>query len=129
MDIDYFLLGTFVLFFLLVDNMLAVPGLQELISRYLENPIQVMWLSALTSQVISNVPSAIVFAPFVTDVKPLLIGVSLGGMGTLIASLANLISWKLYSRDYPKSIYFRYFTIINVVLLVLIGLIMSLYLL
>lgn len=125
-DIDYFLLGTFVLFFLLVDNLLAVPGLQAFVSGHLQNPLQVMWLSAIMSQVISNVPSAIVFAPFVSEVKPLLIGVSLGGMGTLIASLANLISWKLYVRDYPKQIYFNYFTKVNVILLIVVGLIMSL---
>lgn len=125
-DIDYFLLGTFVLFFLLVDNILSVPGLQAYVSGYLGNPLQVMWSSAIMSQVISNVPSAILLAPFVSEVKPLLIGVSLGGMGTLIASLANLISWKLYIRDYPKQIYFNYFTKINVILLIVVGLIMSL---
>jgi Na+/H+ antiporter NhaD/arsenite permease-like protein len=125
LQIDYFLLGTFMLFFLLVDNLLAVPNLQQLVSSYLQNPVQVMWFSAISSQFISNVPSAILFEPFVSDVKPLLMGVSLGGMGTLIASLANLISWKLYVKEYPKTIYFRYFTRLNVILFIVVGLILS----
>lgn len=124
-EIDYFLLGTFILFFLLVDNLLAVPGLHTLVSSYLKEPLQVMWFSALSSQLISNVPSAILFEPFVSEARPLLVGVSLGGMGTLIASLANLISWKLYVKEYPKTVYFRYFTAVNVVLFLAVGLVMS----
>lgn len=127
--VDYFLLGTFILFFLLIDNLMAVPGLHEFISHYLTNPLWVMWLSAISSQFISNVPSAILFQPFVADVKPLLMGVSLGGMGTLIASLANLISWKFYIKSYEKRNYLIYFTKLNLALLIISGLAMSLLLL
>lgn len=125
LNIDYFLLGTFLLFFLLLDNLLAVPGLKTFISGHLAEPLSVMWLSALVSQVISNVPSAILFQPFVEDVKPLLIGVSLGGMGTLIASLANLISWKLYVKQYDKKDYLVYFAKLNWTLFAATGILMS----
>lgn len=125
LSIDYFLLGTFLLFFLLLDNLLAVPGLKLFISGYLTEPLSVMWLSAFSSQIISNVPSAILFQPFVSDVRPLLIGVSLGGMGTLIASLANLISWKFYVKQYDKKNYFIYFAKLNWALFGITGLVMS----
>lgn len=128
LQIDYFLLGTFILFFMLVDNLLAIPGLEKTISSYLSSPVQIMWFSALSSQLISNVPSAILFEPFVDNLKPLLIGVSLGGMGTLIASLANLISWKLYIKSFDKQLYFRYFTKLNILLFLGIGLVMSIFL-
>lgn len=128
LQVDYFLLATFILFFLLVDNILAVGGLKDMVSGYLQNPVYAMWVSALSSQLISNVPSAIVFSPFVADVRPILLGVSLGGMGTLIASLANLISWKLYIKEYPKQEYFQYFTCINIAVFSAVGFVLSLIL-
>ena len=57
----------------------------------------------LTSQVISNVPAAILLSGFSKDFSALLTGVNLGGLGTLIASLASLISYKIFTRDYPES--------------------------
>jgi len=67
-------------------------------------------------------------SPFVRDVRPLLLGVSLGGMGTMIASLANLIAYRLYAKEFPKGIYQKYFMRINGAALVIVGLILSIFL-
>jgi len=88
--IDYFLLATFLAFFGFTDN------LMHILSFNLQNSTQVFLYSALASQVISNVPSALLFAEFTSDWRALLWGVSVGGYGTLISSLANLISYHLY---------------------------------
>lgn len=126
LNVDYFLLGTFVLFFLFIDNISSFGSLKEFFNRTLNGEMKVLWYSAISSQFISNVPTAILFSPFTKDLKALIMGVSLGGLGTLIASLANLISYKLYARDYPKKVYFSYFSKINIILFVFIGLIVSL---
>ena len=128
-DVDYFLLGTFVLFFLLVDNLIALDNIVDIISTQLQTPLKTMWVSSIASQGISNVPAAILLSPFTLNKEALLIGVSLGGFGTLIASLANLISWKLYIKAFPKRKYFRYFTLTNVILLIFVGAIMTLWIL
>ena len=75
----------------------------------------------VSSQIISNVPAAMLLSGFTTDYKQLLYGVNIGGLGTLIASMASLISYRFYARTYQeqKGRYFRVFTIYNVVLLVL----------
>lgn len=81
------------------------------------------------SQVISNVPAALLLSGFTRDYAKLLVGVNIGGLGTLIASMASLISYKIYAHHYneQKGKYFTWFTIANVgylaVLLVVYGLI------
>ena len=81
-----------------------------------------MLTSLLASQVISNVPAAILLSGFTTDYPMLLRGVNIGGLGTLIASLASLISYKFYVQESEKNEtagtkgqYFRYFTVWNIV--------------
>ena len=78
-------------------------------------------VSVLASQVISNVPAALLLSGFTQDWEGLLIGTNLGGLGTLIASMASLISYKQLSREYPtqRGTYFRWFTVSNVALLAL----------
>jgi Na+/H+ antiporter NhaD/arsenite permease-like protein len=70
--------------------------------------------------VISNVPAALLLSGFTEDLSALIIGVNLGGLGTLIASMASLISYKLIAREESqvKGAYFRYFTAANVCFLV-----------
>lgn len=115
--IDYFLLLTFIFFFIFIGNMGEIPavrdGLQQVIwGRELE-------LSVLASQVISNVPAAILLSGFTEDYASLLVGVNLGGLGTLIASLASLISYKYYVRQpgSKKLSYLIHFTAMNVLFL------------
>ena len=97
--------------------MLAVPGLEVAVKSFLiSSGSDHVVLCTEFSTDLAMCPVPFLFSPFVTDLKPLLIGVSLGGMGTLIASLANLISWKLYVKVYPKKAYFKYFTRLNVII-------------
>lgn len=89
--VDWGLLATFALFFVFSGNMARIPEVQGFFSMLLGQSTLVT--SALASQVISNVPAAILLAPFVDGYQPLLIGVNIGGAGTLIASLASLIAF------------------------------------
>lgn len=91
---DYGLLASFVCFFVLVGNLARLPAVSGLVSRLLEG--RVMTVSALLSQIISNVPAAAMLASFTEDWRGLLLGVNLGGLGTLVASMASLISYRQY---------------------------------
>ena len=117
--VDYFLLLTFVCFFLFIGNMERIPA----VSRFLREVIngRELLLGALMSQGISNVPAAILLSGFTDQVRPLLYGVNIGGLGTLIASLASVISFKSYSntRNAQKGSYMKTFTIINIVFLII----------
>ncbi len=92
-QVDYLLLVTFILFFGFTDN------LQVILSTTLAHPHHVFLLSALLSQVISNVPAALLVADFTNHWQALLWGTSVGGFGSLIGSLANLIAYRLYKRQ------------------------------
>ena len=89
--VDWGLLSTFALFFVFSGNMARIPEVQGFFSMLLGQSTLVT--SALASQVISNVPAAILLAPFADGYQSLLIGVNIGGAGTLIASLASLIAF------------------------------------
>ncbi len=118
--IDYSLLITFVCFFIFVGNLSAIPPIATIL-RTLTNGRELL-VGAVLSQVISNVPAAVLLSGFTYNARGLLLGVNAGGCGTLIASLASLISYKLFCRELPdeKSRYFRIFTIWNLVFFVLI---------
>ena len=120
-QIDYALLLTFVGFFVFVGNMGRIPALRNAIAGILVGNEVVV--SALLSQAISNVPAALLLSGFTENWQPLLIGVNLGGLGTIIASMASLISYKAIAKeDGLKGRYMLYFSVVNVVfLLVLLG--------
>lgn len=94
--VDYSLLLTFVCFFVFVGNLRQVPAVQEGVSWLLSG--REVAASVLVSQVISNVPAAVMLSSFTENGRALLLGTNIGGLGTLIASLASLISFRLYSR-------------------------------
>ena len=73
-------------------------------------------VSVLVSQIISNVPAALLLSGFTSQWKSLIVGCNFGGLGTLIASMASLISYKLVVKAYPqkKKRYFWLFTILNI---------------
>ncbi len=96
---DFSLLLTFVFFFLFIGNMSRIPALQDFFARLLGSPRGVVLTGTVLSQVISNVPAAILLSGFTGLSGPLLRGVNVGGCGTLIASLASVISFKLFCRD------------------------------
>ena len=100
LQVDYGLLFTFVFFFIFAGNMGRIDAVREFFS-YLLN-INTLIFSALSCQVISNVPSAILLSQFTDNYKDLLLGVNIGGAGTLIASLASLITFKEYTKQDPK---------------------------
>jgi Na+/H+ antiporter NhaD/arsenite permease-like protein len=118
---DYILLLTFVLFFLFTDALTSVPAVRQFFGGLLSTKLTVLFSSAVLSQAISNVPAAVVLSGFTGHARELLYGVSAGGLGTLIASLASLISYKLYLKEYQseKRVYLKSFFLLNAVFLVL----------
>lgn len=94
--IDYGVLLLFVGFFVIVGALSRVTVLASVLTHLTDGPIKVFFAGILTSQVISNVPGAILLSKFTHLVYPLYLGVSIGGLGTIIASLANLLAWRQY---------------------------------
>ena len=95
-QVDWLLLATFVCFFVFVGNLSAVPAVSGFLSKALAG--RELLVGALTSQVISNVPAAVLLSPFTSDARGLLLGTNIGGLGTPVASLASLIAYRLYSH-------------------------------
>ena len=103
--VDYPLLFTFVFFFVFAGNMGRMAPVRELFSFLLEQ--NTLLFSTLSCQVISNVPSAILLSQFTKNYADLLVGVNIGGVGTLIASLASLITFREYTKHNPgKTAYY-----------------------
>ena len=95
--VDYPLLFTFVFFFIFSGNMARIDVIRRVFSFLLEK--STLLFSVASCQVISNVPSAILLSQFTTNYKELLLGVNIGGVGTLIASLASLITFREYTKQ------------------------------
>ena len=114
---DYGLLLTFAAFFIFIGNMQRLPVVSELIRRVIDG--KEMIAGTLLSQIISNVPAAILLSGFTDKVLPLLYGVNIGGLGTLIASLASLISYRCYTgtEKAEKGKYLLSFTLYNLLFL------------
>lgn len=116
--VDYSLLMTFVGFFIFIGNM----GKIEVVSSFLSEIIleREILVSILLSQVISNVPAALLLSGFTSKYEFLLVGLNIGGLGTLIASMANLISYKIYVKEYPmeKGRYLGKFTVVCIIFLI-----------
>lgn len=98
-DVDYPLLFTFVFFFIFAGNMARIDVIREAISGLLNR--NTLLFSVISCQFISNVPSAILLSQFTTNYPDLLVGVNIGGVGTLIASLASLITFREYTKHNP----------------------------
>jgi len=124
--VDYGLLLTFVCFFVFVGNLERIDAIKNALSLFLKG--RVFIVSVLSSQIISNVPSAMMISRFTTDIHPLLLGVNVGGLGTPVASLASLISFKLYSRSEGSAPgkYLGVFTVYNLTFLLLLSAIVML---
>jgi Na+/H+ antiporter NhaD/arsenite permease-like protein len=114
---DYSLLFTFIAFFIFVGNIKHM----EMISSFLLNNLKgnEIVISIIASQLISNVPAAVLLSGFTENYRAIMLGTDVGGLGTLIASMASLISYKIYVSDAGsnKLCYIIYFTIINFLLL------------
>ena len=99
LDVDYPLLLTFVFFFIFAGNMARIDAVRDFFSSLLDRNTLVF--SAASCQCISNVPSAILLSQFTANYPDLLVGVNIGGVGTLIASLASLITFREYVGHNP----------------------------
>lgn len=115
--VDYPLLGTFAAFFIFAGNMARITLVHDLFAHLLEK--STLFFSVLSCQIISNVPSAILLSQFTDNYHDLLLGVNIGGTGTLIASLASLITYSEYRRVDPKGIkkYLLLFALFNALFL------------
>lgn len=127
-QVDYCLLFTFIAFFIFTGNIGCMEKFQETLEMLVTG--RELLAGILASQCISNVPAALLLSGFTGNIKGLLLGVNIGGLGTLIASMASLISYKIYAHNYnrTKGIYFLWFTISNLIflfILVLLAVIIS----
>lgn len=115
--VDWGLLATFVGFFVFVGNMGRIPALRQLLESVVAG--NEVLTAAASSQIISNVPAALLLSGFTQDMRGLIIGTNIGGLGTLIASMASLISYKQLCAQRPqeKGRYMLSFTASNVVML------------
>ena len=116
--VDYALLATFVCFFIFVGNIARIEAVREFFSGILSG--RELVVSVLLSQVISNVPAAVMLSGFTDNGTALLLGVDIGGLGTIIASLASLISFQFYrqSEGAQSGRYMLVFTEVSVGLLI-----------
>ncbi|NSL53201.1 SLC13 family permease [Calidifontibacillus erzurumensis] len=121
--IDYYLLLTFICFFIFVGNISETHVVQTMASASLTNENLVFFSSILLSQFISNVPASILLAEFTANWKPLLLGVNIGGLGTLIASMASVISYKLFISANPNESmkFLKTFSIYNLLFLAILA--------
>lgn len=114
---DYSLLFTFIFLFIFIGNIKRIPALSDVLKQLVR--INEVGVSIILSQFISNVPAAILCSGFTSEISKLIIGTNLGGLGTLIASMASLISFKQYSyiegSDSKK--YMLVFTLANILFL------------
>lgn len=116
--VDYALLFTFVGFFVFIGNMGRVPVFNQFIQKMIDGNEILTGVAA--SQFMSNVPAALLLSGFTEKYQLLIIGTNLGGLGTLIASMASLISFKYVGKEYKelRGKYMVYFTAANVAFLV-----------
>lgn len=120
-EVDYGLLLTFVCFFIIVGNVGEANFIKEFLKSLSGKQIYLAGLGL--SQVISNVPAAFLIAPFTTNQQAVILGVNIGGLGTLLASLANLIGYNLFRIYFPDDTkkFLGLFSVVNFGLLFLLG--------
>lgn len=120
--IDYFLLLTFIALFILIGNLEGIPFFNIFFKSHIVGN-EVFW-GVVASQFISNVPAAMLLSSFSSNYEAIIIGVNIGGLGTLVASMANLISFRIVQKEFDglKIRYLVEFTILNVLFMaVMIG--------
>lgn len=124
--VDYFLLMTFICFFIFIGNISSMDFISTYLKAFLSSGPRTYFSSILLSQVISNVPCSILLSGFTDNWREVLLGVNIGGMGTLIASLASVISNKLYLNEHDDGgKYIMKFSLYNFGGLILFGIIMA----
>ena len=126
--VDYALLGTFFFFFIFAGNLSRLDSVNTIISSLLEKDTLIV--SVLSCQFISNVPSAILLSKFTGNYAALLLGVNIGSAGTLISSLASLITFSEFRILHPEQTkkYIAIFTAVNIIFLIVLTLTAKLFL-
>lgn len=121
--LDYRLLLTFLFLFVAVGNISHMPELKGQLAALTATPFKTYVSALFLSQIISNVPSTVMLAPFTTHMRELFYGVNIGGLGTPIASLASIIAYSLFCRAFAqkKLQFIRAFLIYNFGLLIVLG--------
>lgn len=124
--VDYPLLLTFVFFFIFSGNMARIDAVREIFSLLLQK--STLLVSIFSCQIISNVPSAVLLSQFTENYTDLLVGVNVGGVGTLISSLASLITFREYVWHNPgkAGYYIRIFSVFNFAFLIILTVFMML---
>ena len=124
--VDYGLLLTFVFFFIFSGNMARIEAIRNLFSALLNK--STLLVGTLSCQFISNVPSAILLSQFTENYRDLLVAVNIGGVGTLISSLASLITFREYSKHDPAGTgkYILKFSLFNFAFLIILTAVMLL---
>lgn len=117
LHVDYALLFTFIAFFVFVGNVGRIEVVSTALAQLIDG--HELAVSVIASQVLSNVPAAILLSGFTSNFAALIVGTDLGGLGTLIASMASLISYKQVALVLPreKGRYFMLFTVWNITFL------------
>ncbi len=115
--VDYSLLLTFIGFFIFIGNMGRITAFSDLIRGFVSD--NEVLTAVIASQVISNVPAALLLSDFTSDIPALIVGTNIGGLGTLIASMASLISYKFISqkKNLSNGKYVFWFTFANIIFL------------
>jgi len=118
LKVDYSLLLTFVGFFVFIGNMGRIPTFSRMLQSVVEG--NEVFTAVVASQAISNVPAALLLSGFTENYPALIVGTNLGGLGTLIASMASLISYKFVARESSgrKGAYLAYFSVANICFLI-----------
>ncbi len=129
-QVDYGLLLTFAAFFILIGNLAHWALVATFLQQLLAGKLMTFCLALGLSQLISNVPTSILLAPFTTAKTELVWGVNVGGMGTLIASMASMISYRLFIRAYPSQsgAFLKMFTCYNLLGLIVFCMVLLPYL-
>ncbi|MBQ8281201.1 MAG: citrate transporter [Lachnospiraceae bacterium] len=117
-EVNYGLLVKFIFLFILVGNLAGIPVIKDNLSSITQG--NEFACGVIFSQFLSNVPAAIMLSRFTVNGTALLEGVNVGGLGTLIASMASMISYEFYGKvtGADRKKYVKYFTIYNVIFLI-----------
>lgn len=123
--VDYHLLLTFLAFFIFTGNIGQITVIKDSISQLLNSRVSVFFTALTTSQFISNVPAAVLLSTFTKPIywQPLLQGVNIGSMGTIIGSLASLITFKYIIKEYRSETktYLITYTVISIIFITIIS--------
>ena len=123
-EVDYHLLLTFMMFFIFKGNITTSGIIDHLFSSLLSTKIGVYFVALFTSQLISNVPASVLLSPFVDPLYayPLIQGANVGAMGSIVGSLASLITFKFVIKSFPndKKNYLKTYTFLSIIYIIII---------